>query len=107
MSKIYIAGPITDMPNNNHSEFALAEQYLKGKGHRVVNPHSIFDSIDTTGFDHSEYMKHCVSELAHCDEVVTLQGWETSKGAKQEVDIARIMGKPVKHIIKYFNESEK
>lgn len=92
---IYICGPITGLPLNNVYAFEAVERIIEASGVKCHNPQKLFDGIDTTNFEHRDYMKVCVSYLAMCDIVVTLDGWEDSVGAKQEVFISRTMGKSI------------
>ncbi|MNP31583.1 hypothetical protein D3C76_1247100 [compost metagenome] len=41
-------------------------------------------------------MRMAVAQVAKVDYVVTLPGWENSRGAKVEVDLAHGLGLPVK-----------
>lgn len=92
---IYICGPITGKPLNNVYAFEAIEKIIESMGLKCHNPHKLFEGIDTSSFEHKDYMKVCVSYLAMCDVVVTLDGWDDSVGAKQEVFIARTMGKEI------------
>lgn len=92
---IYICGPITGLPLNNIGAFEEVQKRIESNGFTCHNPHNLFEGIDTSKFDHKDYMKVCVSYLAMCDYVVTLDGWSDSVGAKQEVFIARTMGKEI------------
>lgn len=94
---IYLCGPITGLPNNNFEAFARVQEKLDAENVPNVNPHELFNGIDTKNFTHGDYMKHCISHLAFCDMVVTLKGWEQSIGATMEVRIARDMGKKIIH----------
>ena len=42
--------------------------------------------------DWQGYMRSCVKELATCDEVSVIRGWEISKGAQEEVRLAGLLG---------------
>lgn len=92
---VYICGPITDMPQNNYPAFETAEVELKKRGIPCVNPHALFDQMNHNGFTHDEYMRTCISFLAQCDKVVTLRGWEGSKGALIETRVARLLDKEI------------
>jgi hypothetical protein len=92
---VYIAGPITGLENNNHQAFKDVQEKLLQLNVNCINPHDLFDGLDTSAFTHDDFMRVCISALSFCDKVVTLPGWENSKGATMEVQIARIMGKEV------------
>lgn len=89
--KIYISGPISEMPDGNRAEFARVEAKLKSFGFDVVNPHNLFEAVETNGFKWRDFMNECLKALTGCDEVVTLAGWDMSRGAKLEVHIARAL----------------
>lgn len=101
MAKIYLSGSITGIENLNIEAFREAEEILKKKGHKVMVPHDLFEGYDTEGWEHWQFMRVCVMGLASCDMVVTLLAWDKSKGAKQEIDIARILLMPVEPITKF------
>ena len=82
MKTIYIAGPITNIPNYK-ANLDKAEQFLKSKGWTVVNP-----SILPEGFKQEQYMKVCFEMLDWCDTVYFLSGWAKSKGSCQEFEYA-------------------
>ncbi len=99
--KIYLVGPITGLEKLNYPEFIMAQELLNALGMDTVVPHDIFQGMDTSNFEHNDYMKHCIKEMVFCDTVVTLKDWELSKGAKMEVNIAREMGMEVIHIVSF------
>lgn len=94
--KVYISGPITGRENNNAAAFALAEAQLRRNGHDPVNPHVI--APESEGMEWSDYMRADIRALCRCSAVATLDGWEDSRGARLEVDIARQLGMDVQPI---------
>lgn len=98
---VYICGPITGLPLNNFPAFQEAEDELTKMGIKCLNPHSLVEFLDTKHYEHDDYMRVCVSALAFCDRIVTISGWENSKGADMEVKIARIMNKEVVPLHKF------
>ncbi len=98
---IYICGPVTGLPLNNFPAFQEAEEELTKLGAKCLNPHSLFENLVTKHYEHDDYMRVCISALALCDSVVTLNGWEQSKGADMEVKIARLMNKEVVPLHKF------
>lgn len=100
---IYISGPITGHENGNRHAFAHAADLLRSQGHRVINPHDLTEGLDLHPID--DYEKIMRIDVAHlvqrAEEVVTLDGWENSNGAKREVEIARLMNIPIIPLVKY------
>lgn len=90
--KVYVAGPMTGYPEFNYPAFAEASARLRALGYVVVSPHEI--NPPELGFDHpwGWYMRRDIVALLDVDAVVVLPGWETSKGAKLETDIAAALG---------------
>lgn len=91
MEKVYIAGPITNTPDYKRN-FMIREAHLKSMGYIVVNPIKVGEQLknqtawrEPTDF---EYMKKDIQELLKCDCISMLDGWENSKGATLEYNIA-------------------
>lgn len=86
--RVYIAGPITGIKGAK-GIFAEVAQRLTGKGFEVVNP---FDN----GVDQQEpwevHMKADIKMLVDCDAIYMLEGWEQSKGANIERELAIQLG---------------
>lgn len=90
MSKIYIAGPMTGLPDCNKPAFNAAAKVLSQCGEIVLNP-----AILPDGLKHHEYMTICLAMVEVCDMVMLLPGWEKSVGAQMEQKRARELGKEV------------
>ena len=109
--KIYIAGPITGMPNHNEQAFADAERRLRENGEDPVNPFTIANRLSTVygeiqkSFDalySNPYSKESelarrmidmdIKELSKCDAIYLLPGWRKSKGTLNELQHARKLG---------------
>jgi len=86
--KIYIAGPITDLPENNIDEFRIVETILKKKGYDTIVPHDLFSGIDTQHFTHMDYMNICLPAAKNCNCLCFLEGWKESKGSIMEMELA-------------------
>ena len=88
--KVYISGPITGIPYDEvEMSFNLAENRLKEEGFEVVNP---LDNRLTKDHSWSEHMKADIKLLMECDTIYLLKGYQDSKGAMIEYDLARILG---------------
>lgn len=86
---IYIAGPITGVPNYREN-FKQYEEYLTRKGYKVLNPTAVFPE----GLTNEQYMHSCLNLIDCADAVLFLPGSEDSKGAQCEFNYCRYIGKP-------------
>jgi nucleoside 2-deoxyribosyltransferase len=86
--KVYLAGPITDLPELNLPEFRFVASLLEAKGYEVTVPHDLFEGIDTSNFTHEDYMAVCLPEIKKHSVVMFLDGWKESKGSVQEMEEA-------------------
>lgn len=84
--KVYISGAIAHHNlENRKSVFDNAAAWLELKGYSAVNP---FDNGLPQRADRSDHMKADLKMLTDCDKIYMLQGWEQSKGARLELDVA-------------------
>lgn len=92
-TKIYIAGPMTGLLENNLPAFAAAARQLDALGHDAVNPgrHGV-----TAGYTWQDYMRRGLTELVGCEALALLPGWSRSEGATLEVQVARALVMPVR-----------
>lgn len=95
MTRIYIAGPMTGLPEYNLPAFAAAALELDALGHHAVNP-SHRGVID--GYTWQDYMRDGLRLLLDCDAVALLPGWESSNGARLEVHVANALAMPVRSL---------
>jgi len=90
--RIYIAGPMTGLPDLNFPAFHAEAVKLRAAGHEVSNPAEINP-------DHSAHWIDCMArdipELLKCDAVKLLTGWEASDGATVERIYAKRKGMPI------------
>lgn len=88
---IYIAGPISGQPDLNREAFAEADEILKRKGFITRNPHQFCADIHATEPNDPSYYRRGIRVLAdECTDLLLLPGWEQSKGAYIEFNVARI-----------------
>ncbi|MBF5006979.1 DUF4406 domain-containing protein [Diaphorobacter caeni] len=87
--KIYIAGPMTGLPGFNYPAFNAAAESLRAAGHHVENP---AENPDPACKSWAGYMRMALAQLVTCDAIYLLKGWESSKGARIECDLACDLG---------------
>lgn len=80
--KIYISGAVTGT-DDYLERFAEAEIQLKAQGFEVINPAAV-NALLPRSTTYGQYMYMSRILLSFCDGVFVLDGWEKSRGAKQE-----------------------
>lgn len=88
--KVYLAGPMTGLPDFNRPVFFQAGNTLHDHNHIILNPAVLPD-----GLEHGDYMKICLPMIEAAEAVIMLPGWEKSKGANMEYNYAQIKRLPV------------
>lgn len=81
--KVYIAGPMTGLPNFNRKAFNDAAMMIAENKHVALNPAVLPD-----GLTQAEYMDICLAMLRCADAIYMLEGWEHSAGARAENALA-------------------
>lgn len=89
---IYISGPMTGYPDLNFPAFNRAANALRAVGFPVINPADFGVTPNETW---AECLKRDIHVLVSCQQVVTLDGWQQSKGARLECHVANELGIPV------------
>ena len=94
MTTLYIAGPMTGYPEFNYPAFREAAQRLGELGHITLNPVDSEKWNPTPGTPQSWqwYMRHAIRMVLEAEGVALLPGWEKSKGATLEHQIATALG---------------
>lgn len=95
MGKVYISGPMTGIQDFNYPAFHLAEKNLKDAGFEVENPAR---NPDPTPKTWEGFMRLSIKQICECEHVALLPGWEKSRGAVVEVQLAKTLGMTVKPI---------
>ena len=89
MPKVYISGPMSGLPNYNYPAFYDAAMQLRLRGVDVVSP---AEGAVTNDKMWSDYMRRAIKMLCDCYFNVRLPGWQKSKGAQLETQIAKALG---------------
>lgn len=88
--RIYIAGPMTGLPDLNFPAFHAAADRFRRAGWTVSNPAENFGG--RTDLPREQYLRADVAMLVDCDAIALLPGWEDSRGAQLEYLLARELG---------------
>lgn len=91
--KLYLAGPMTGLPEFNYPMFNRYARLLRERGHEVFNPAEAHDG--QVGLPLEQYFETDLPEVCRAEAVAVLPGWQESRGAQIEVDLARHLGKVV------------
>lgn len=88
-NRIYIAGPMTGLPEFNFPAFNAKAAELRAQGWHVENPaeHGVIE-----GAEWADYMAYDLTRLGTCGALHLLPGWQKSKGASLEMAIAHELG---------------
>lgn len=89
LPQLYLAGPMTGLPDLNFPAFHTAAKALRERGYRIVNPAELNTDLAA---DWLSCMRVDIAELVRCDGVVLLPGWELSRGARVEQSLAEGLG---------------
>lgn len=92
--RIYIAGPMTGLPEYNFPLFNAVAANLRAAGWHVENP-AEHGHIADAGWD--DYLRWDISRIATCGSLWLLPGWSNSKGATLEVHIAKTLGMQIEY----------
>lgn len=87
--RVYIAGPMTGLPDFNYPAFHEAAAKLRAMGYEVVNP---AENDRDTNDPWEVFLREALQKMLTCDSVALLPGWEDSRGARLEVHVANAIG---------------
>lgn len=93
---VYLAGPMSGIPEFNYPAFNAKATELRALGIEVRNPaENDGGSTDKTW---NEYMRLAIRSLLECDEILLLPRWENSRGARIEKFIAEELGMMINEV---------
>ena len=87
--RVYIAGPMTGLPDLNFPAFERAAARLRESGYTVISPHEV---CPDKGMAWADALRRDIPALCTCTVVALLPGWQKSKGATLEKAIADALG---------------
>lgn len=101
MGAIYIAGPMTGIPEYNYPAFHAAAARWRDVGWRVFNPaeHTLPTAEQEASLTADEiralYMRKDIAWVMESDAVALLPDWQKSKGARAEIEVASVLNLPL------------
>jgi hypothetical protein len=96
--RLYVAGPMTGLPEFNLPAFNYAAGELRVAGFDVENPADNATPSEEDAHDYHWYLRAGLDQLLRCDGVAVLEGWWNSGGARWEVQTAGMLGLPVRPV---------
>ena len=94
MQRVYLSGPMSGIEELNYPAFNAAARDLRARGVRVENPAE--NSPPPCG-TWQGWMRLALLQLARCDAIYMLPGWEKSRGATVEHGLAVALGFQIIH----------
>ena len=81
---IYIAGPMSGLPDSNYPAFHAAAAALRAADHTVLNPAENPAPPEGHPNPWQYYMRMSLKQIADAESLYMLNGWENSEGASIE-----------------------
>lgn len=91
--KVYLAGPMTGLPDYNYPAFFQAAEFLRERGLLVENPAEHAQRNPQSFWE--GYMRQALKVMLDCDELYLLPGWGKSNGANIEHNLALDLNMPI------------
>lgn len=89
MKRIYLAGPMTGIPEFNHPAFHAEAARLRALGYEIINPAELNPD---QSLEWHLCMRKDIANLVTCEAIALLPGWQHSTGAHLEMMIAHRVG---------------
>ncbi|MDQ1921665.1 DUF4406 domain-containing protein [Massilia pseudoviolaceinigra] len=91
-NRFYLAGPMSGLPDLNFPAFHAEAARLRALGYDVVNPAEI-NADPAAGWN--ACMRADIAQLVTCDGIALLSGWQASRGARIEHNLAHSLNMTV------------
>ena len=89
MKHIYLAGPMTGLPEFNYPAFFTETDRLQALGYQVENP---ANNPEPPCKSWEGYMRLALAQMVRCDTIAMLPNWGNSRGAAIEFRLAGDLG---------------
>lgn len=109
---VYLAGPMTGLPEFNFPAFDRAAEMLAAQGYTVFNPAQMdrdvgFDPSSTQVSDEflRDALRRDLAAICDADAIAMLPGWEQSGGARIEWMLAAHLGLEIIYLSEWAGET--
>lgn len=98
---VYVSGPMTGYPDHNFAAFRVTTAELRERGFVVTSPAELDEEaaaqmgVEEAEAGWEEFLRRDLKLVVDVDAIVTLEGWQKSRGAKLEVFVGHALGKPI------------
>lgn len=82
---LYVAGPMSGLPEWNFPAFFAAQEILERRGFRVLNP-ARHPAVEGESWE--SCLRRDLPDVLRADGLALLDGWWASRGARLEVQVA-------------------
>ena len=87
---LYIAGPMSNLPDLNYPAFHTAAAQLRRAGFTVLNPAE--SDAPNANPSWADWMRLAIAQVIQADGIALLPGWRESRGAQVENELAKDLG---------------
>lgn len=94
MKRIYLAGPMSGLPEFNFPAFHAMAFRLRALSFEVENP---AENPEPPCKSWEGYMRMAIAQLVTCDTIALLPDWHQSRGAMVELDLSHKLGMRIVH----------
>lgn len=94
--RVYIAGPMTGLPDFNYPAFFKAAEALSVAGHEPLNPAA--NKPEASPASWLDFMRMSLIQIAQADGIALLPGWQNSRGAAVEYRLGHDLGLDVRRV---------
>ena len=101
MAKVfYLAGPMSGIEGYNSSAFEEAAAELRTRNFEIVSPWEIAQTLPGKpgSLPYETYVKADIIAMLRCDAIILMKGWEESRGARMECNLADWLGMHIFHV---------
>lgn len=96
VERLYVAGPMSNYPENNYPAFHDATDRLRDAGFLVVNPAEYGSGPE--GASYQDLLRIDLQQMLTCHGVAMLDYWWESTGARNEIHVAGLLKMPCRTV---------